>query len=693
VKSSIQRTVLLVVVCVVCAAFARSAFAAGEDYVKAAKAALPYTVSMVVENRQGSGFIIKSGQDYYVIASNAVVNQIAKVTVETADGHKYETELRGSSPGVGVAVLKMLEVKGALAAAQFGDSKKLEVGEKVIAVGRPQGYGICVTAGIVSGIYKAGGGGEGGDIDFIQTDAAINAGQSGGPLVNLDGDVIGMCLTLVGGGEQPHPQGGGPRPGPRSFLPGGLNFALPIAFIQDAIKQIIREGGVLATVRDFGFGGLQDVNVITMQKLKLANKEGALVINVIKDSPAEQAGIRANDVIIEFNGKPVKSADDLKALAQSVPMGAKVSVKFVGMREEKPVEGTAEIKLPEAESGGISNDAPADGDAVAQADCAVTAISGIPGEGIPVVSATGDAGTYVNAVNRVFPCVIMMENNGSAVMLPKSVAGNNETRYLLTVEHLVQNRKSVKLTFYKGEGEKREAVQVVGEVVGTDPKNDIAVIKVAGVGAPDQIPIANAEGVEYGTEVVAVGSGFNFSATATAGIISVKNYQPREGLANNFWATSARIMAGNDGGALVDKAGRLVGICTNINNNFFRDGVSLFLPAETAIAVARELITTGKTKSGFIGLESVRNLTQEEMTKYKIAGGVAILKVVKGSPAEKAGLKEGQIITKFGNEAVQNREQLKILVGAAEIGKKTPVTLIDTDGNQKTVEIEIAEKE
>jgi len=686
----IHRVIMVLAVLAMAAAFSITANAAGDEYIKAVKAAIPYTVIISADKPLGSGFIVKGSGGYYAVTFTAVAGQNKSVTVTTNDGKQYQAELRGTSPGAGVAVFRLTDVKGEIAVATFGNSAKLEVGEKVIALGNVQDYGICVTAGIVSGTYRVQAqapaeGGQGPDIDFIQTDAAINPGQVGGPLVNLDGDVVGMCITFTGGAMQPNPTWNAPLPQM------GLDIALPIDSIEDAIKQLIRAGGVMAMARDFGFGGMQDVNADTMQRLKLANKDGVLVFSVIKDSPADKAGIQSNDVIIEFNGKPVKNADDLKALAQSVSMGTKVTVKFVGMRENKPAQGSAEIQLPEAEKGGISNEVPGESGAVVRSDCA-TAISDISRvEGTPAVSSAADGSVYAKPISRVSPCVIMMDNGASAILLPKNVAGNDEVRYLITAAHTFGGREKIRLTFYKGEGEVREAVQVDGDVVGTDTRNDIAVIRVAVVGAPDQIAIGKTKDADYGTEVICVGSGgLDFSVTATAGIISVKNCQPREGLAGNFWATSACVV---DGGALIDKGGKLVGLCTRVENTFPRDGVSLFLPAETALAVARELIVMGKTKSGYIGLESVRDLSLEEMIKYKVSGGVAIVKIAAGGPAEKAGLKEKQIIVKFGNADVMNTANLKMLAEAAEIGRRVLITVIDTDESRKTVEVEVVVKE
>ena len=692
-RACFQNIVIATAVLAVLAAFPAAAFAASEDYVKATKTALPCTVSISADKALGSGFIIKDGNDYYVVTSNAVLGQNQKVTITTSDGKQHSAELRGVSPGPGVAVLKITDVKEAIPAVTLANSQKVEVGEKVIAVGNAPGLGICVTAGVVSGVYTVDVNGT--KVKCILTDASVNQGQTGGPLVNLDGEVIGMCVSSAPAQANPQPGGGAAAQPQRVAVPAGMWMAYTTESIQDAIKQSIRAGGVMAQVQDFGIKGLQDVNAITMQNYKMTKKEGALIVGVVQDGPAAKAGLLSNDVIVEFDGKSVTDSAQLQTLMQAVKAGAKVSVKYIGMRGTKLTTGSADIQLPTPEKGSISNDTPADSKEVAQASGAGMPISGISGEGVPVTSSGGEAASYVSLIEKAAAQIIPMGNGaGMAYLLPGSVASGEGTRYLITAAHAIQKAKTVKLMFYKGEGDKRELVAVDGTVVGTDAKTDIAVIKVSVTGAPDIVSVADANKIEYGAEVLAVGKGGpGYLLCASAGVVSMKNLRPADGMASSFWATSAHVFKGNDGGILIDKTGRLVGICTNIDNYFARNGVSLVVPAEVAFAAAKELIATGKTKTGYLGLEAVRNLSQEDMKKYNISSGVLIETVAKGSPAEKAGLKEGQIIVKFGDVAVKNIDHLKTLVGAAQIGKKTPVTVLGADGKPTTVDVEVAEKE
>ena len=679
-SARIQVMIVLSAVIVLCAAASGTACAASQEYVKASGTAMSYTVSVVVENRHGSGFVIKEGREYYVVTHLGIMGKVQNVTVETSDGKEYKAELRGSSPGAGLAVLRLLDVKGSLTAAKLGKSDKLEIGEKVLAVGRPQGRGFCVTAGIVSGL-RAGDAGDGKDLHYIQTDAAINVGQTGGPLVNLDGEVIGMCVVY------------GPRVKgrPRSSIAGGLNFAIPIDVVQDAVREVIRLGGVLATLRDFGFSGLQDVSRISMEKFRLLRKEGALVRSVRKDSPVALAGIKGGDVILEFDGKTVKDAGHLKNLVESTPVGSKVSVRYVGIREGKPKADKTTIELPEPEDDDISHDRPAEEPGVVQAGGPV---SGMEHEAVLLASASGEAAEYVNPVVRAASSVVQIGGGASAVLLFKDFrSGDSTVRYLVTAAHLLGRSKTVKVVFYREADGKLEPVGVEGEVVGRDAKSDIAVIKVAVKGGPDPIKCADASKVEYGTEVLAIGNGMGFTPTVTAGIISMKEQRPRDGFVRGFYTTTARVVGSNDGGAVVDPAGRLVGICTAAGGGFDKTGMSFVIPADMVRDIARRIIIHGKAKSGFLGLDAVRNLSRQEMKEKKMRHGVMVLKVVESSPADRGGLKEGQIIVRFDGDRVRNVEHLKVLVEAAQVDKETSVVIIDTDGERKTVVVEISERE
>lgn len=605
-----------------------------------------------------------------------------------------------------VAVLKLKNVQGNIPTARLGNSDKLDVGEKVLALGRPQGYGFTVTAGVISSIFKVPAKGAQPEYNFIQTDAAINQGQAGGPLVNLDGQVIGMCL--VQGQSSP----GGT----------GINFALPLANIQDAINNIIRVGGTLATLKDFGFSGIQDITDISVTLLKLAKKEGALVVGVDRDSPLEKAGVLTNNVIVEFNGKAVGNAAQLKSLVEAVRVGSKVNIKLVGLRNRKistlSVDVQTNVPTQPGSSGGggggISDD-PADADGpvtLSPADDGADSLSG--GQAVPVTSATGTAGEFVTVAAKAAPQVVAIgtasggngggdilgrgaavrpasssgiDVNGMAIMLPRNIAGSDKTRYLITAAHLVSGRETVPLIFYRRTGAVTSEIQATATVVGTDPKYDLAVLKVTIAGTVDQLAMNPfLENVDYGEEVLAIGNARNYTSVVTAGVISMKNFRPRDGLASGFWATSARIGNYNDGGALVNVNGRFIGMCVNVSGYYARTGISLVVPVKEALQSARDIINTGKAKSGYLGLDEVANATGRD------AKGVVIQKVAKGSPAEKAGLKEGQTIVRFGGSAVRDSNQLKALVIAADTNKPTAIGIIDTDGKEKVIAVEITQK-
>jgi serine protease Do len=198
-----------------------------------------------------------------------------------------------------------------LPVAEFGDSDKLEVGEWVIAVGNPFGLDQSVTAGIISFIGRPRGMEMIGT--FIQTDAAINPGNSGGPLVNLDGQVIGINNMIAVG-----------TPFERSYA--GVGFTIPGNMAKQVKDTLIEKGEV---VRGFLGVYISSIDEKFAAHTGLQQRDGALVHNVGKDSPADKAGLKVEDVITEYNGQPVRGSSDLQAKVTASRPGEKVDVKFL----------------------------------------------------------------------------------------------------------------------------------------------------------------------------------------------------------------------------------------------------------------------------------------------------------------------------------------------------------------------------
>jgi len=230
---------------------------------------------------QGSGFIVS--EDGYILTNNHIVENADTITVILKNGKEYDAKLIGRDPNTDVAVIK-IEGKN-LPYLKLGNSHKLEVGQWVIAVGNPLGLSATLTVGVVSAIDRSNLGLTPIE-NFIQTDAAINRGNSGGPLLNLDGDVVGMNTAIA-----THTGG---------YM--GIGFAIPSNLAEHIMEQLINNG---AFTRGYLGVALQQVDQGLADAFGLDDIQGALVAEVAKDSPADKAGLKRGDVILKYNGKPV----------------------------------------------------------------------------------------------------------------------------------------------------------------------------------------------------------------------------------------------------------------------------------------------------------------------------------------------------------------------------------------------------
>ncbi|AEH44896.1 protease Do [Thermodesulfatator indicus DSM 15286] len=262
----------------------------------------------------GSGFIIS--KDGYIITNNHVVANADKVTVKLADGREFKAKIVGTDPASDVAVLKIKADN--LPVLPLGDSDKIQVGEWVIAIGNPFGLTQTVTVGVISAKGRSGMGITDYE-DFIQTDAAINPGNSGGPLVNLRGEAIGMNTAIF----------------TRSGGYMGIGFAIPINMVKVIAKQLIEKGKV---VRGWLGVVIQDLNEDLAKSFGLEKPEGALVTDVAPNSPADKAGLKPGDIIVEYNGKPVKNVAELRTLVALTSPGTKVKMVVFRKGHKKELE-------------------------------------------------------------------------------------------------------------------------------------------------------------------------------------------------------------------------------------------------------------------------------------------------------------------------------------------------------------------
>ena len=252
----------------------------------------------------GSGFIISS--EGYVVTNNHVISGADQITVIFNNGiDEVPAELVGTDPKTDIAVLKIDPVKVDIKNVNWGDSGSSRVGDIVLAIGNPLGLGGTVTSGIISSINRDIGGGP--YVDFIQTDAPINRGNSGGPLFNLDGEVIGINSMIIS-------QTGGSV---------GLGFSIPSNTAKLIVEQIISFG---QAKRGWLGVQIQDLTPEFSESLGYDSTDGAFVASVSPESPAAKSNIQAGDIIIEFDGKKITSFKDLPKVVAETPIGNEVNV-------------------------------------------------------------------------------------------------------------------------------------------------------------------------------------------------------------------------------------------------------------------------------------------------------------------------------------------------------------------------------
>ena len=256
----------------------------------------------------GSGFIIR--QDGYLVTNAHVVSEAERIQVKLSDGRRFEGRLIGHDDRVDLALVKV-EATG-LPVAELGNSNVLRVGEFVLALGHPFGLEQTVSFGIVSRkgapLMVAAPG-----FDFIQTDAAVNPGNSGGPLVNMAGEVVGINSMAARNGS--------------------IGFAIPVNLVKGLLPQLAEKGKV-----EWGWLGVSigEISDEDQARYNLKEARGVLIRQVVAGQPADRGGVKANDVVLAVNGAPIEEPRDLQRIIASTPVGE--IVKLSVMREGKPTE-------------------------------------------------------------------------------------------------------------------------------------------------------------------------------------------------------------------------------------------------------------------------------------------------------------------------------------------------------------------
>jgi len=282
------------------------------------------------EQSLGSGVIVS--EDGYIVTNNHVIEKAQEIKVLLLNKKDYKAKLIGADPKTDIAVIK-IDAKG-LPALSWGDSNRLKVGEIVFAVGNPFGLNQTVTMGVISAVGRANVGIADYE-DFIQTDAAINPGNSGGALINARGELIGINTAILSrtGGYQ------------------GIGFAVPSSMARQVMDSLMKYKKV---VRGWLGVSIQEVTSDLAEEFGVKDLKGALVSGVLKGSPAEKAGIKQGDVILQYNGKIVEDTGHLRNMVSQTPIGTQVKVKVLRRKKELDVEvSIAELpkKLAEASSG------------------------------------------------------------------------------------------------------------------------------------------------------------------------------------------------------------------------------------------------------------------------------------------------------------------------------------------------------
>ncbi|MBA2815648.1 serine endoprotease DegP [Candidatus Pantoea persica] len=268
----------------------------------------------------GSGVVINADKGY-VVTNNHVVDNATKIQVQLSDGRRYDGKVIGKDPRSDIALVQLIDAKN-LTAIKIADSDNLRVGDYTVAIGNPYGLGETVTSGIVSALGRSGLNVENYE-NFIQTDAAINRGNSGGALVNLNGELIGINTAILA------PDGGNI----------GIGFAIPSNMVNNLTIQMVEFGQVKRG--ELGILGAE-LNSELAKAIKVDAQRGAFVSQVLPNSAAAKAGIKAGDVVVSMNGKPLSNFAALRAEVGTLPIGTKLQLGL--LRDGKPVSVTVELQ-------------------------------------------------------------------------------------------------------------------------------------------------------------------------------------------------------------------------------------------------------------------------------------------------------------------------------------------------------------
>ena len=277
----------------------------------------------------GSGFVI-DGKAGYIVTNNHVIDDGSKIVVSFPDDNAYTAKLVGSDPMTDIAVLKLQKMKGPVPQATMGDSDLMRLGNSVVVIGNPFSFKNSVSTGIVSGLHRT----LGNSLfdDYIQTDAAMNPGNSGGPLFNMGGQVVGVNTAIISG----------------SGSSAGIGFAIPAKQVRWTVEQIVNHGVVRRAVMGIG---IAPVTSGLAEKFGLAARQGVHVSSIVKNGPSWRAGLRRNDVILSMNEHDIASTAELRAVVAGHMPDDNIEIVYWrgGERHNTTLKlGEAVLRKPEA---------------------------------------------------------------------------------------------------------------------------------------------------------------------------------------------------------------------------------------------------------------------------------------------------------------------------------------------------------
>lgn len=278
----------------------------GSDRMSAFERLLGNRASMQpVETSLGSGVIVS--KEGHIVTNYHVTERMTEIDVQLSDGRTVRAKLLGVDPSVDIAVLKIDAPN--VKPLPFGDSETVRVGQLVFAIGNPFGLGETVTSGIISA--KGRRAAEDSVVEYLQTDAAVNRGNSGGPLINLRGEIVGINAAIFSNNDE------------GNWL--GISFAVPSNTARRALESVIKRGRI---VRTYLGVTISNVSPELARQIQLETTKGAFITDVVAGSPAEQSGLQAGDVVLEVNGHTVKDSLGLRNRLNDVDVGEKVELKI-----------------------------------------------------------------------------------------------------------------------------------------------------------------------------------------------------------------------------------------------------------------------------------------------------------------------------------------------------------------------------